>query len=304
MSTIDGRGLTVGRIGGIMEREFPQQDLGVDGVMKRTKHTMKAYIISMLNDHDSTVATRRLLRSIETTESNIDAMSFNAVTPETMDNNINRLFGSQMPYAKIQYTYPKTAAENRLDILSGLNLSAYPTKDLRKRISCFLSHYSLWRLCFQMKEPIMILEHDAFFVRKFDFANITDRVTGNILGLNDPSGATRKQWVYNSNCIGRHQDFEMKWINRNRDNKDKQLPEYAVFAAPNVDNDNKIPQGLAGNSAYVIRPEGAANLMGLVAEHGFWPNDAIMCKQLLPRQLMQIYPYVTKVQGTTSTTST
>jgi len=304
MSTIDGRGLTVGRIGGIMEREFPQQDLGVDGVMKRTEHTMKAYIISMLNDHDSTVATRKLLRSIEMSKSNVEAMMFNAVTPETMDDNINRLFGSQMPYAKIQYTYPKTAAENRLDILSGLNLSAYPTKDLRKRISCFLSHYSLWRLCFQMKEPIMILEHDAFFVRKFDFANIADRVTGNILGLNDPEGATRKQWVYNANCIGRHQDFEAKWVNRNRDNKDKQLPEYAVFAAPNVDNDNKIPQGLAGNSAYVIRPEGAANLMGLVAEHGFWPNDAIMCKQLLPRQLMQIYPYVTKVQGTTSTTST
>jgi len=304
MSTIGGRGLTVGGISGIMEREFPSQDLGVDGVMKRTEHTMKAYIISMLNDHDSTVATRKLLRSIEITNSNVDAMSFNAVTPETMDANINRLFGSQMPYAKIQYTYPKTAAENRLDILSGLNLSAYPTKDLRKRISCFLSHYSLWRLCFQMKEPIMILEHDAFFVRTFDFESISARVTGNILGLNDPSGATRKPWVYNSNCIERHNTFDHQWFERNKGKARSQKPEYTVFTAPNVDNDNKIPQGLAGNSAYIIRPEGAANLMGLVAEHGFWPNDAIMCKQLLPRQLMQIYPYVTKVQGTTSTTST
>ena len=74
MSTINGRGLTVGGIDGIMNREFPSQDLGVDGVMKRTQDTMKAYIISMLNDHDSTVATRRLLRSIESTKSNIDAM--------------------------------------------------------------------------------------------------------------------------------------------------------------------------------------------------------------------------------------
>ena len=265
MSTIDGRGLTVGGIGGIMEREFPSQDLGIDGVMKRTEHTMKAYIISMLNDHDSTVATRKLLRSIEITNSNVDAMSFNAVTPETMDANINRLFGSQMPYAKIQYTYPKTAAENRLDILSGLNL---------------------------------------FFVRTFDFESISARVTGNILGLNDPSGATRKPWVYNSNCIERHNTFDHQWFERNKGKARSQKPEYTVFTAPNVDNDNKIPQGLAGNSAYIIRPEGAANLMGLVAEHGFWPNDAIMCKQLLPRQLMQIYPYVTKVQGTTSTTST
>jgi|TARA_B110000858_G_scaffold194706_1_gene249618 GR25 family glycosyltransferase involved in LPS biosynthesis len=305
MSTIGGRGLTVGGISGIMEREFPQQDLGVDGVMKRTKHTMKAYIISMLNDHDSTVATRRLLRSIESTESNIDAMSFNAVTPETMDNNINRLFGSQMPYAKIQYTYPKTEAENRLDILSGLKLSAYPTKDLRKRISCFLSHYSLWRLCFQMKEPIMILEHDALFLRTFNFEDISARVTGNILGLNDPIGATRRANVYHNHCKTRYENILTGWQMDNAGkNKKERSPEYQLFTAPNVDNDNQIPQGLAGNSAYVIRPEGAANLMGLVAEHGFWPNDAIMCKQLLPKQLMQIYPYVTKVQGTTSTTST
>ena len=304
MSTIDGRGLTVGRIGGIMEREFPQQDLGVDGVMKRTEHTMKAYIISMLNDHDSTVATRRLLRSIESTESNIDAMSFNAVTPETMDNNINRLFGSQMPYAKIQYTYPKTEAENRLDILSGLKLSAYPTKDLRKRISCFLSHYSLWRLCFQMKEPIMILEHDAIFLRKFNFEDISARVTGNILGLNDPIGATRRASTYHNHCKTRYENILTGWQMDNAGKTKERAPEYQLFTAPNVDNDNQIPQGLAGNSAYVIRPEGAANLMGLVAEHGFWPNDAIMCKQLLPKQLMQIYPYVTKVQGTTSTTST
>ena len=50
MPTINSRGLTVGGISGIMEREFPTQDLGIDSVMKRTEHTMKAYIISMLND--------------------------------------------------------------------------------------------------------------------------------------------------------------------------------------------------------------------------------------------------------------
>lgn len=305
MSTIDGRGLTVGGIDGIMEREFPKQDLGVDGVMKRTEFTMKAYIISMLNDHDSTVATRRLLRSIEQSKSNIDAMTFNAVTPETMDDNINKLFGSQMPYAKIQYTYPKTQEENRLDILSGLKLSAYVNKDLRKRVSCFLSHYSLWRLCYQMKEPIMILEHDALFKRTFDYSNISERFTGNVLGLNDPNGATRKPRVYDTNSIKRYEKLNIEWHQRNKGKgKQKTPPEYQLFTAPNVDGDNQVPQGLAGNSAYVIRPQGASNLMGLVAEHGIWPNDAIMCKQLMPKQLMQIYPYVTVVQGIKSTTTT
>jgi GR25 family glycosyltransferase involved in LPS biosynthesis len=305
MPTINSRGLTVGGISGIMEREFPTQDLGIDSVMKRTEHTMKAYIISMLNDHESTVATRKLLRSIDSTKSNIDAMAFNAVTPETMNDNIQKVFGSQMPYANIQYTYPKTEAENRLDILSGLKLSAYPTQDLRKRISCFLSHYSLWRLCYQMKEPIMVLEHDAIFNRKFDYGNINDRFTGNIIGINNPKGATRRASVYDTNCKKRYESILNGWKHRNiGKGKQKTPPEYQVFTAPNVDNNNQIPQGLAGNSAYIIKPQGASNLMGLVAEHGIWPNDALMCKQLMPKQLMQIYPYVTSVQGLQSTTST
>ena len=28
---------------------------------------------------------------------------------------------------------------------------------------CFLSHYSLWKKCVELKEPIMILEHDVEF---------------------------------------------------------------------------------------------------------------------------------------------
>ena len=236
MPTINSRGLTVGGISGIMEREFPTEDLGIGSVMKRTEHTMKAYIISMLNDHESTVATRKLLRSIESTKSNIDAMAFNAVTPETMNDNIQKVFGSQMPYANIQYTYPKTEAENRLDILSGLYLSAYPSQDIRKRISCFLSHYSLWRLCYQMKEPIMILEHDAIFNRKFDYSNINDRFTGNILGVNNPISATRRASVYDANCKKRYENILNGWKDRNKNkSKQKTPPEYQVFTAPNVD---------------------------------------------------------------------
>ena len=28
---------------------------------------------------------------------------------------------------------------------------------------CFLSHYSLWKKCIELKEPIIILEHDVEF---------------------------------------------------------------------------------------------------------------------------------------------
>ena len=50
---------------------------------------------------------------------------------------------------------------------------------------------------------------------------------------------------------------------------------------PYVDSDRQVPQGLAGNSAYIIKPTGANHLIGLVKEYGLWPNDAIMCRQLV-----------------------
>ena len=71
---------------------------------------------------------------------------------------------------------------------------------------------------------------------------------------------------------------------------------------PWVDDDRKIPQGLAGNSAYMIKPAGARKLLQLVKEYGAWPNDAIMCRQLLPN-IGVTRKFYTKVQGLRSTTT-
>ena len=39
-----------------------------------------------------------------------------------------------------------------------------------------------------------------------------------------------------------------------------------------------------------------------VQEIGLWPNDALMCKQIFPFKLKQMYPFVTELQGVKSTT--
>jgi GR25 family glycosyltransferase involved in LPS biosynthesis len=70
---------------------------------------------------------------------------------------------------------------------------------------------------------------------------------------------------------------------------------------PTIDEFN-IPQGLAGNSAYIIKPEGAKNLIEASREHGLWPNDALMCKQIIPNMGVT-KTYFTRVQGLPSTTS-
>ena len=70
---------------------------------------------------------------------------------------------------------------------------------------------------------------------------------------------------------------------------------------PTID-DISVPQGLAGNSAYIIKPAGAKQMIELVDEYGLWPNDAIMCKQLV-KGLGVTKKFYTKVQRTRSTTT-
>lgn len=259
-------------------------------VAERTKHRMKAYIITMINNHDSTVGARRVIQSINNTKSNIQPFIFPAVTPDNLEEIKRNLFGRSV-VPNIQWTYPTTDAENRYDLKTGLKLSSYPTADIRKRISCTLSHYSLWLHCYSHDEPIMILEHDAIFNRNFNYKQIVSKFTGDILGLNSPLGATRKASVFDKILKDKHAE----------ENKSQKEP-LTVIETPWID-DKMIPQGIAGNSAYIIKPEGAAKLISLTAENGLWPNDAIMCKQLMPGKLQVCYPYFTKVQGTPSTTS-
>ena len=71
---------------------------------------------------------------------------------------------------------------------------------------------------------------------------------------------------------------------------------------PYVDESKDYPQGLAGNSAYIMTPKTAEQLLIKTKEIGMWPNDAIMCKQLCP--WIKCYkPYLTECQGIKSTTS-
>lgn len=228
---------------------------------------MKAYIIYQSNNKasvDATLATEATLVS-----SDVELTRFEATTPENLHEHVNEHFPA------IQYTYPpqgKTIIHEE----TGLKLSGYHTTDIAKKFACTISHARLWKKCVELDEDIMILEHDAYFTRpfyEFDWQ-------GGILGLNDPRGATRKAHIFYY----------------------KSSAQPGVIDCPYVDNEN-VPQGLAGNSAYIIRPFAAKFLISKLKEYGVWPNDALMCNQICP-WLKVVYPYYTKVQGNISTTTT
>ena len=155
---------------------------------------------------------------------------------------------------------------------TGLTLTAYKNRDVQARIACAQSHYQLWQQCVDMDEIICILEHDAVFTRRFDQTDFE----GGAMALNDPAGATFRAQEYDQALMP------------------------GVNAVPWI-TDRIIPQGLPGNSAYVIKPWAAQQLIDAQHSIGWWPNDAIMCRQLFD-WLRVVKPYYTRVQGLASTT--
>ena len=166
------------------------------------------------------------------------------------------------------------------DLKSGLIKSAYTTADPRKRISCFVSHWYLWQKCVKLDEMILILEHESRFIKKLPADSTFARADFDIIGINDPSMATRKSKLYHDMILERVDFFQ---------------------PVPRIDEFN-IPQGLAGNSAYVIKPAGAKLMLELSQEYGMWPNDALMCYQLVPK-LGVTRNFYTRIQGLRSTTT-
>ena len=168
----------------------------------------------------------------------------------------------------------------KTDLKTGLIKSGYPTKVKEKRISCFMSHWYLWQKCKQLDEMILIFEHDARLVKKLPSDRTFRNCNYDIIGINDPAMSTRRAKIYHD-----------------------KIQENANFfqPTPTIDEFN-IPQGLAGNSAYVMKPLGAKIMLDLAQEHGMWPNDALMCRQLVPT-LGVTRNYYSQIQGLRSTTT-
>ena len=233
---------------------------------------MKSYIITIPNHKESQQASDICIESSEKVGNDFKIVKFEAITPDRVD--------EMMKYENIKWNYPWEGTVT--DFSSGLTKLAYPTKNKKARIACALSHYHLWSSCAKDNEPYMILEHDSIFINKIDY-NIINQSKKLIISINNPRFATRKAIDYQNKIKSSTPDRQ------------------GVVSSPYIDSMN-IPQGLPGNSSYIIKSEGARKMIKLVEEYGLWPNDALMCNQLIP-QLGCTQKFYTTVQGIRSTTS-
>lgn len=244
---------------------------------------MKAFVITLPEqwETESHQAAQRCIDSIESTGTALEAKVFDATTPPTIAQGMVEAFGRQ-----VKWSWPVDASQDGYDLATGLYKRHYPAVDHLRVVSCAVSHARLWKKCVELDEPITVLEHDTVFIKQFH-PEILNGWNWGAVGLNDPRGATRKAGVF-------HRTLQAKY--------DREGP--ALHKVPRVDQEGELPlpMGLAGNSAYVIKPYAAKELLEVATEIGLWPNDALMCSQLF-RWLRVTTPYYTKVQGIRSTTT-
>lgn len=230
---------------------------------------MRAYAITIKNNDISEQGLNTLVSSSKGVGNQFQIDRFDAITPADVD--------STMATKKLKWNYPDVGSV--LDPWTELRKSAYGGRDPKKRVGCALSHFLLWESCVETNEPMLVLEHDSVFVRKLDPISILDSSFG-IVGINSPIHAT----------------FAFDRYDQMVQQRKDEIQPVPMLAS------KEVPQGLPGNSAYVIKPHAAKHLIDLCYKYGLWPNDAIMCQQLC-NFLGVSKTYYTRVQGLKSTTS-
>ena len=223
----------------------------------QSRKSLKAFVITLENHAYSEACAARCIDSAQ----GIEIERFRAVTADEVGN--DTLYRCELVWSWMDSGQcPNTS----------LHFHRYGGSNAR--IACALSHYFLWQLCVR-EGPLLILEHDAVFVRPFEPFEFDS-----ICQINDPRGATPNGAWWSDEMVKRGPGV---W------------PKTKIF-------DDRRPDGLAGNSAYVIKPEAADHMIELAHRVGLWPNDALMCRQLVPN-LQELYPFMTRVEQTESTTT-
>jgi len=231
-------------------------------------------VITMTNNEVSLGAFTKLQDSSYRVGNDFRPEIFEATIAENAEDHLSKLL--------LEWNYPWEGVVT--DLKTGLKKSAYPTRNRLNRIACAISHYRLWAVCVKTDKPMLIMEHDAIFIQRLRYDNLLEDNHYNIIGINNPIGNTRKS----------HEFHKILQQSVDRENT-------GIVPVPTIDNFD-IPQGLAGNSAYIIKPKGARMCIKAASEHGLWPNDALMCKQLIPHMGVT-KAYYTNTQRVVSTTT-
>ena len=158
---------------------------------------MKAFCITIKDNPISEKGFNACWQSCRDAKNDFNVKRFNASTESTVKKEIIDW--------DLVWNYPW---EGRVScIATGLVKSAYPTAIKERRMAAAVSHFRLWTECFEKKEPIIVLEHDAFFMKKLDYQYLLDSKY-DIIGINNPLGATRRAQLFHDTIKKNKKDIQ------------------------------------------------------------------------------------------------
>jgi len=146
-------------------------------------------------------------------------------------------------------------------------------------LGCFFSHYYLWQKCIELDQPIIILEHDGYFLDYLP-AGILDTFT-DVLKLDnlDPFSNSYNQDIDESK------------------NEPYKVAKYHNKKAKNTATQGFVGTGnyLRGAYSYIIKPDAARTLIRFINEYGHLPadqqiGDAIVDIRVVTPTLARLHP--------------
>ena len=163
--------------------------------------SLRGYIIGDGLNETSNNAINKCFSSLWNTQSDVILEYFKQTSPETLQEDIKKdLF-------PMKWNYPLNN-ESKKDEEFGMVLKPYRTNSMEKVFACTISHARLWKLCVEISEEIMVLEHDAIFTRKIEKIDWE----GGVIGLNDPRGATHSSGKYQNIVSSSHGIKDAPWV--------------------------------------------------------------------------------------------
>ena len=229
---------------------------------------MKARVITIIGHEYSEHMAQRCISSAAT--HGLEVELFPAVTAK----NVQEI----MQQENLRWSWADNNTKETVCVYTSLQQFPYRAKNVLTKMACSMSHYLLWKECAIGNDPMLILEHDAVFVRPLPSIEFNGAIQ-----INDP-------------CGGGYHGKEHSNIMTQRGT------EGAHPLTPKRPIDSMIPDGFSGNSAYIVKPWAAEKFVGAFHRLGVWPNDATICIQLFP-WLQELYPFVTVVQQKHSTST-
>lgn len=124
------------------------------------------------------------------------------------------------------------------------------------QVACFMSHYSLWCRCLTLDQPLVILEHDAIMIQKFD-----------------------KHFHYNSIIyLGNQEQYKNGWT--------------IDITPPFATDHNGNVRSLCRAHAYSIDPSVAKKLVAEVLQYGIYTSlDMFIKADIFPIFQFGLYAY-------------